>query len=77
MKKRHVWFDHQLNNMNIDASFAFLYVLRILIARNIEFNAANGKFKGYMEFECDDDLWAELIGCCKSYYNYLLIDEEL
>lgn len=77
MKKRHVWFDHQPDNMNIVASYAFLYVLRTLIAKNIEFDATNGKFKGYIEFECDDDLWAEFIGCCMSYYGYVLIDEEL
>ena len=76
MKKRCVWFDHQPNNMNIDATYAFIYILRLLTAKNIEFNAINGKFKGYIEFECDDDSWAELIGCCKCYYNYTLIDEE-
>lgn len=75
MKERHAWFDHQPNNMNIKASDAFSYVLRILIAKNIEFNAINGKFKGYIEFECDDDLWSKLVGYCLSYYNYLLMEE--
>lgn len=73
MKYHYVWFDHQPNNMNVKASYAFSYVLSILIASNIEFNAANGKFKGSIEFECDDDLWSKLVGYCLSYYNYVLM----
>lgn len=61
--------------MNINAADAISYVMKVCIKRDIEFSAIYGKFKGRLEFECDDDLWDRLVGSCLCFYDYTFMEE--
>lgn len=73
MKKHVVWFNYALVDY---ASDAFMYVMNVCMKKSIEFNAICGKFKGRLEFECDERDWDALVSWCLSFYNYMLIEDE-
>ena len=73
MKKHVVWFNFALVDYTRDA---FIYVMNVCMKKHIEFNAICGKFKGRLEFECDERDWDSLVSGCLAYYNYMLIEDE-
>ena len=73
MKKHVVWFNFMLVD---DTRDAFIYVMNVCTKKHIEFNAICGKFKGRLEFECDERDWDSLVSDCLAYYNYMLIEDE-
>lgn len=73
MKKHVVWFNYALVDYTRDA---FIYVMNVCMKKRIEFNAICGKFKGRLEFECDERDWDALVSSCLSLYNYMLIEDE-
>lgn len=73
MKKHVVLFNFMLVDYTRDA---FIYVMNVCMKKRIEFNAICGKFKGRLEFECDERDWDALVSGCLSLYNYMLIEDE-
>ena len=73
MKKHVVWFNYALVDYTRDA---FIYVMNVCMKKRIEFNAICGKFKGRLEFECNERDWDALVSGCLSFYNYMLIEDE-
>ena len=73
MKKHVVWFNFTLVDYTRDA---FIYVMNVCMKKRIEFNAICGKFKGRLEFECDERDWDSLVSGYLAYYNYMLIEDE-
>ena len=73
MKKHVVWFNFMLVDYTRDA---FIYVMKKKKKKRIEFNAICGKFKGRLEFECDERDWDALVSGCLSWYNYTLIEDK-
>ena len=51
MKKHVVWFNFMLVD---DSRDACIYVMNVCMKKRIEFDAICGKFKGRLEFECDE-----------------------
>ena len=73
MKKHVVLFNFMLVDYTRDA---FIYVMNVCMKKHIECNAICGKFKGRLEFECDEQDWDALVSGCLSLYNYMLIEDE-
>lgn len=73
MKKHVVCFNFMLVDYTRDA---FIYVMNVCMKKRIEFNAICEKFKGRLEFECDERDWNALVSGCLSRYNYMLIEDE-
>ena len=73
MKKHVVLFNFMLVDYTRDA---FIYIMNVCMKKRIEFNAICGKFKGRLEFECDERDWDALVSGCLSFYNYMLIEDE-
>ena len=73
MKKHVVLFNFMLVDYTRDA---FIYIMNVCMKKRIEFNAICGKFKGRLEFECDERDWDALVSGCLSLYNYMLIEDE-
>lgn len=73
MKKHVVWFNFMLVDYTRDA---FIYVMNVCTKKHIEFNAICGKFKGRLEFECNERDWDSLVSGRLAYYNYMLIEDE-
>lgn len=65
MKKHVVWFNFMLVDYTRDA---FIYVMNVCMKKRIEFNAICGKFKGRLEFECDE----RILGCTSIWLPSLL-----
>ena len=73
MKKHVVWFNFMLVD---DTRDVFIYVMNVCMKKCNEFNAICGKFKGRLEFECNERDWDALVSGCLSLYNYMLIEDE-
>lgn len=65
MKKHVIWIDYV---RRLDGTHILLFMQNHLMRKDVTFEVIHGKFKGRIEFECEEDIWEQLI--CFIWVNF-------